>query len=468
MLKAAIKAFGIPDLRKRILFTFGVLVVFRIIAHVPIAGISSSVKTTLQSFLSGDPGSAPAGSTPGVGGVLGFLDIFSGGSLSNFSIAATGVYPYVTASIIMQLLQPIIPSLQRLSQEGQRGREVINRWTHIITVPIAALTAYGDIQLLKNQNILTDTNATTGATTYDASKFSLFGAHADPLLTLAAVLAMTAGTILLVWMGELITEYGIGSGVSVVIFGGIVAGLPQRFAQAGKSGVGQNIISIIIVLIVLLIAVVGIVLIQEGQRKIPVNFPQRMQGNKRYGGQSTHIPLKVNSAGMIPLIFASSIIIFPATVAGFFIRPAGADGKVDAVSTVATWFVTNLGTGSGLYQLLYFVMVLGFTYFYTIVLFNQQNIAQSLRERGGFIPGYRPGNPTEQFLQKVLVRITLIGAIFLGVIAILPFLLGLIIQTQVTTFLNSTSLLIVVGVAIDTMKQLEAQLVMREYQGILS
>ncbi len=458
MLKAVIKAFGIPDLRKRILFTFGVLVIFRIIAHVPIAGISQDVKNTLQKFISGDPGSAPVGSTPGVGGVLGFLDIFSGGSLSNFSIAATGVYPYVTASIIMQLLQPIIPALSRLSQEGQRGREVVNRWTHIITVPIAALTAYGDLQLLKSQQVL------TGA---DAQKFSLFGAGANPLLTLAAVAAMTAGTVLLVWLGELITEYGIGSGVSVIIFGGIVAGLPQRFAQAGKSGVGQNIISIIIILIVLLLAVVGIVLIQEGQRKIPVNFPQRMQGNKRYGGQSTHIPLKVNSAGMIPLIFASSIIIFPATVAGFFIRPTGADGKPDLVTSIATWVVTNLGTGSGLYQLLYFAMVLGFTYFYTIVLFNQQNIAQSLRERGGFIPGYRPGNPTEQFLQKVLVRITLIGAIFLGVIAILPFLLGLIVQTQVSTFLNSTSLLIVVGVAVDTMKQLEAQLVMREYQGIL-
>ena len=458
MLKSVVKAFGIPDLRKRILFTLGMLVIARVISHIPISGISDGVRKTLQAFLSGDPGSAPAGSTPGVGGVLGFLDIFSGGSLSTMSIAATGVYPYVTASIIMQLLQPIIPSLQRLQQEGQRGREVINRYTHIITVPIAALTSYGQLQLLKSQQVLTGT---------EAAKFSLFGAGSNPPLTIAAVVAMTTGTILLVWLGELITEYGIGSGVSVIIFGGIVAGIPQRFAQAGKTGVGQNIISIIIVLIVLLLAVIGIVLIQEGQRKIPVNFPQRMQGNRRYAGQSTHIPLKVNSAGMIPLIFASSIIIFPATVAGFFIRPAGADGKLDAVSTVATWVVTNLGTGSGLYQLLYFAMVLGFTYFYTIVLFNQQNIAGSLRERGGFIPGYRPGNPTEQFLQKVLVRITLIGAIFLGVIAILPFLMGLVVQTQVTTFLNSTSLLIVVGVAVDTMKQLEAQLVMREYQGIL-
>ncbi|HEX2915053.1 MAG TPA: preprotein translocase subunit SecY [Chloroflexia bacterium] len=456
MLKAVIKAFGIPDLRRRILFTLGVLVIFRFIAHVPVAGIGQGVRDALQGFLSGDPTQAPAGSTPGVGGVLGFLDIFSGGSLSNFSIAAAGVYPYVTASIIIQLLTPIIPAFERMQKEGQRGRERLNRYTHIITVPIAALTAYGHLVLLKSQGILTSSNG--------GDRFSLFGAGSDPLLTIAAVTAMTAGTVVLVWLGELITEYGIGSGVSIIIFGGIVSGFPQRVAQAGKSGIGQNLVSIAIVIIVGLAAVVGIVLVQEGQRKIPVRFPRQMQGNKVYGGQQTHIPLKVNSAGMIPLIFASSIIIFPATVAGFFIRPSNPD---DWVSKAATWVVTNFGTGSGLYQILYFAMVLGFTYFYTMVLFNQQNITESLRDRGGFIPGFRPGKPTNDYLMKVLVRITLIGAIFLGVIAILPFLLGLIVQAQVQTFLNSTSILIVVGVAVDTMKQLEAQLVMREYQGIL-
>lgn len=456
MLQAVIRAFRIPDLRRRLLFVLGVLVIFRIIAHVPVAGISTEVTSRLKDFISGNPANSPTGSTPGVGGVLGFLDIFSGGSLSNFSIAATGVYPYVTASIIIQLLTPIIPAFEQLQKEGQRGRETLNRYTHILTVPIAALTAYGQIVLLKSQGIITGT---------DATKFSLFGEGADPLLTIAAVVSMTTGTILLVWLGELITEYGIGSGVSIIIFGGIVSGLPQRFVQAGQSGLGQNIISIIITLLVVLLAVIGIVLIQEGQRKIPVRFPRQMQGNRVYGGQQTHIPLKVNSAGMIPLIFASSIIIFPATVAGFFIRPGSVN---DPVSTVATWIVANFGTGSGLYQILYFFMVLGFTYFYTLVLFNQQNIPESLRDRGGFIPGFRPGRPTNEYLMKVLVRITLLGAIFLGVIAILPFLLGLIIQTQVTTFLNSTSLLIVVGVAVDTMKQLEAQLVMREYQGILT
>jgi len=396
------------------------------------------------------------GSTPtqGIGGVLGFLDIFSGGSLSNFSIAATGVYPYITASIIIQLLGPIIPALERLGKEGERGQQIKNRWTHIITVPIAALTSYGQIVLLKSQNVI------QGA---EKQRFSFFGPGSDPVLTTAVVLSMTCGTLLLVWIGELITEKGIGNGVSVIIFGGIVAGLPGRILQAGNSSVGQNIISIAIVILVGLLAIVGIIMVQEGQRKIPVKFPRQMQGNKVYGGQSTHVPLKVNSAGMIPLIFASSIIIFPTTVAGFFVRP----GSNDWVSQAANWVVLNFGPASILYQVLYFAMVAGFTYFYTIVLFNQQNITDNLRERGGFIPGFRPGKPTTDYLLKVLNKITLIGAIFLGLIAIMPFLIGVLVQSQVSTFLSSTSLLIVVGVAVDTMKQLEAQLVMREYQGIL-
>ncbi|MEI6046642.1 MAG: preprotein translocase subunit SecY [Chloroflexota bacterium] len=452
MLEAVIKAFKIPDLRAKLLFTFGMLVIFRIVAHVPIPGIGSDVKANLANLISGN--NAPAGSSQGIGGVLGFLDIFSGGSLSNFSIAATGVYPYITASIIMQLLQPIIPSLERLAKEGERGRQIVNKWTHVITVPIAALTSYGQIVLLKSQNVI-------GAT--DRPKFSFFGAGADPILTLAVVLAMTCGTLFLVWLGELITEKGIGNGVSIIIFGGIVAGLPQRILQAGKTSLTQNIISVAIVIIIGLVSIVGIIMVQEGQRKIPVKFPRQVQGNKVYGGQSTHIPLKVNSAGMIPLIFASSIIIFPTTVAGFFVTP----GSESWVSQAANWVVLNFGPSSILYQVLYFAMVVGFTYFYTIVLFNQQNITDNLRERGGFIPGFRPGKPTTDYLMKVLNKITLIGAIFLGLIAILPFLIGVLVQTQVSTFLSATSLLIVVGVAVDTMKQLEAQLVMREYQGIL-
>jgi preprotein translocase subunit SecY len=354
----------------------------------------------------------------------------------------------------MQLLQPIIPALERLAKEGERGRTVINKWTHVITVPIAALTAYGQIVLLKSQNVIQGD---------EKQWFSLFGTNSRPLLTIAVVAAMTCGTLLLVWIGELITEKGIGNGVSIVIFGGIVAGLPQRILQAGKTSISQNIISIAIVILIGLLAIVGIVLVQEGQRKIPVKFPRQVQGNRVYGGQSTHIPLKVNSAGMIPLIFASSIIIFPTTVAGFFVRP----GSDDWVSQAANWIVLNFGPSSILYQVLYFAMVVGFTYFYTIVLFNQQNITDNLRERGGFIPGFRPGKPTTDYLLRVLNKITLIGAIFLGVIAVMPFLIGVLVQTQVSTFLSSTSLLIVVGVAVDTMKQLEAQLVMREYQGIL-
>jgi preprotein translocase subunit SecY len=453
MLKAVIKAFSIPDLRRRIFFTIGILVLFRIVAHVPLPGISSEIKTRLTNLISGV--NAPEGSSQGIGSVLGFLNIFSGGSLSNFSIAATGVYPYITATIIVQLLTPIIPALERLQKEGERGRAVLNRWQHIITVPIAMVTAYGQIVLLKSQNVITGT---------DAQKLSLFGPGADFGLTVTVVMAMTAGTILLVWMGELITEFGIGQGVSIIIFGGIVSNLPQTIIQTSQTQVAQSVISILIIVVVALLAIVGIILVQEGQRKIPVKFPRQMQGNRVYGGQSTYIPLKVNSAGMIPLIFASSIIIFPTTVAGFFVRPNNPD---DWVSQAASWVVVNFGPSSILYQAVYFAMVVGFTYFYTLVLFNQQNITESLQDRGGFIPGFRPGRPTNDYLMKVLNRITLLGALFLGTIAVLPFLLGAIVGSQVNTFLSSTSLLIVVGVAVDTMKQLEAQLTMREYQGIL-
>jgi preprotein translocase subunit SecY len=454
MFNAVLKAFRIPDLRRRIFFTIGILVIFRFIAHVPIPGISEEIKNNLSQLLRNDPNNQLPGSSQGIGSVLGFLDIFSGGSLSNFSIAATGVYPFITAQIIMQLLQPIIPALERLQKEGERGRQRINRITHIITVPIAALTAYGQIVLLKSQGVI------TGA---DAQRLSLWGEGANTLLTLAVVGAMTAGTMLLVWMGELITEFGIGNGVSIIIFGGIAAGIPNIIARALQSTIQGSIVSIMILVIVGLIAVVGIILVQEGQRKIPVRFPRQTQGAKVYGGQTSFIPLKVNSAGMIPLIFASSIIIFPTTVAGFFVRP----GSNDWLSNAANWVVVNFGPSSILYQLLFFGMVVGFTYFYSIVLFNQQNITESLRERGGFIPGFRPGKPTNEYLLKTLYRITLIGALFLGIIAVLPYLLGLIVGAQVSTFLNSTSLLILVGVAVDTMKQLEAQLTLREYQGIM-
>jgi len=453
MWKAVQKAFTIPDLRRKIFFTLGMLVAFRFIAHVPLPGISDEIKNRLGGLISGV--GAPDGSSQGIGSVLGFLNIFSGGSLSNFSIAAAGVYPYITSTIIMQLLTPIIPALERLSKEGERGRQTINRWQHIITVPIAAVTGYGQIVLLKSQNVITGT---------DARKLSLFGTGSDLGLTLTVILSMTAGTMLLVWLGELITEFGIGQGVSVIIFGGIVSNLPATLTRTGQTSVGQNPISIGIVILIALIAIVGIILVQEGQRKIPVKFPRQTQGNKVYGGQSTFIPLKVNSAGMIPLIFASSIIIFPTTVAGFFVRPNAPD---DWVSVAANWVVINFGPSSILYQLVYFGMVVGFTYFYTLVLFNQQNITENLRDRGGFIPGFRPGRPTNDYLMKVLNRITLLGALFLGTVAVLPFLLGVLVQSQVSTFLSSTSLLIVVGVAVDTMKQLEAQLTMREYQGIL-
>ena len=409
MLQAVFNAFKIPDLRRKILFTLAMLIVFRIVAHIPVPGVD---RAALADLLANNQ-------------LLGMLNLFSGSALSQFSIAAMGVYPYITASIIMQLLQPIIPRLEELSREGEQGRNQINRYTHWLTVPLALLQAFGQCQLMKSQGVL--------------ANFGLFD-PATALRSLSILLSMTAGTIFLVWIGELITENGIGQGVSIIIFGGIVANLPTSIGQlfAGES-VGQNIAGIGAFLVLGLITIVGIVLINEGQRRIQVNYARRVRGNRMYGGQTTHIPLKVNSAGMIPLIFAVSIMVFPGYIANLFTASDRA-WLQGAASFMARVFDAN----SFQYQVIYFLMVVGFTYFYTVVIFQQQNIAENLQKNGGFIPGIRPGAPTSLFLNRVLTRITLVGALFLG-----------------------TSLLIVVGVAIDTMRQLEAQLLMRHYEGFI-
>ena len=451
MLKAVVSAFRIPDLRRRILFTLAILVIFRIISHVPLPGITSTTLDKINTLLS-DTGKG----SNGVGSVLGFLDIFSGGSIRQFSIATTGVYPYITAQIIIQLLIPVVGRLTELSKEGERGRLVINRLTHYLTVPIAVLTGYGQITLLKSQGAI------------NANQYRLFGADvtgSETLTTLAALVAIAAATMILVWMGELITEFGIGNGVSIIIFGGIVAGLPGGVIQLRNTSLGQNIFIAVVLVILVLVAIVGIVLIQEGQRRIQVRYPRQQRGNRVYGGQDTYIPLKVNSAGMIPLIFASSILIFPSTIANFFIR---SNDSSDIVSSIARFVVIYLGPSSLGFIILDFLLVVGFTYFYSLVLFNQQNITETLRDRGGFVPGMRPGKPTNDYLQRVLTRITLLGALFLGTVSVAPYLIGFIVGVQVTLYLQASSLLIVVGVAVDTMKQLEAQLVMRQYKGFLS
>ena len=435
MLQAIRNAFKLPDLRRRILFTFGILVIYRLAAHIPVPNVD--LEALRQVFESNQ--------------LLGMLDMFSGGAMSSFSVMAMGVYPYITASIIMQLLVPIIPQLEEIAKEGEAGRDKINRYTHWLMMPLAALQAYGQAMLLSRGQVPVLTN------------FG-FGSPENILPTVSTLLTLTAGTVIAVWMGELITEQGIGNGVSIIIFGGIVARVPQRVGQliVGETGLS----ALIVFLIITAITVLVIVFIQEGQRRIPVQYGKRvlaMRGNRLRvaGGQSTYIPLRVNSAGMIPLIFAQSILIFPGVIASYFVY-----SKSEFVGQIATVINQVFSPGSNIYWILYFFMVVGFTYFYTDVIFRQQNLAENLQKQGGFIPGIRPGKRTADYLNSVLQRITLVGAVFLGSVAILPWLLRDITETQ-TMLITSTGLLIVVGVVLDTMKQLEAQLLMRHYEGFI-
>jgi preprotein translocase subunit SecY len=430
MLQALLNAFRIPDLRQKLLFTLGLLVVFRFIAHVPMPGVNLAALERLfdeNQF-------------------IGFLDLFSGGALASFSIAAMGVYPYITASIIMQLLVPVVPRLTDISKEGESGRNKINQMTHWLTVPLALAQAYGTPQLL---------NATSSEPI-----ISNFGFSINPLGTISIMITMTAGTLLLIWIGELISQYGVGNGISMIIFGGIVARLPAQIAQAFAGGTG--LMAVVIFALLAIVTIAAIVFIYEGQRRIPVQVAKRIRGSRMVGGQTTHIPLKVNSAGMIPLIFAQSILIFPGTVAGYFLGVENEWGRWFAEG-VYNFF--NLQSSWG-YWILYFWLVVAFTFFYTLVIFQQQNIAENLQKQGGFIPGIRPGRPTAEYLYKVLMRITLVGALFLGVVAVLPFLVRTVTGVQ-TLSLEATAMLIVVGVGLDTMRQLEAQLLMRHYRGFI-
>ena len=433
MIDAAINSFRIPDLRQKILFTAAMLVVFRFISHVPVPGVDTEA---LKSLFESNQ-------------LIGMLDLFSGGAMSKFSIAAMGVYPYITAQIIVQLMVPIIPRLQEMANEGESGRNKINQWTHYLTVPLAFLQAFGTVQFINSTSptpIIRD-----------------FGFDKDPMSTLALLSSMTAGTLLLIWIGELITQSGIGNGISILIFAGIVAALPVATWQglAGGTDVGR-LAQLAFFIVLSLATIYAIVYVYEGQRRIPVQYARRIRGNRWYGGGTTHIPLRVNSAGMIPLIFASSIMIFPGTVASYFVN-----SQVEWVAQLAKFVYDLFYLGSSwVYWLLYFMLVVGFTFFYALVIFEQQQIAENLQKNGGFIPGIRPGRPTQEYLYKVLVRITWAGAIFLGLVAVLPFIARSITQIQALT-LSSTGLLIVVGVVLDTIKQLEAQLLMRHYQGFI-
>lgn len=431
MLRAALNAFNVPDLRRKILFTLGLLVVFRIAATVPVPNVDHAALTSVLNS----------------NNLLQMLNLFSGGSLQNFSIVAMGVYPYITSSIVMQLLVPIIPRMEELSKEGEYGRNKINQYTRILTVPLALVQGYGQMLALNNFS--------------NVKVFSNFGLLSGPTFfpTITVLVSLTAGTILAMWLGELITENGVGNGISLIIFAGIVARLPTLLGQQISAG---NVVFLIVMAVIAMGVIFAVVFMSEGQRRIPVQYAKRIRGNRMYQGQSTHIPLRVNSAGMIPLIFAASIIILPGTVATYFFA-----ASQSWLRNAAHWIYNNISSTGWEYWFIYFILVVGFTYFYTAVTFQQQNLPETLQKNGGFIPGHRPGKMTERYLNQVLTRITLAGALFLAVIAVLPFFISKATNINTFTF-SSTAVLIVVGVAIDTMKQLEAQLMMRQYEGFIN
>ncbi|MBN8591905.1 MAG: preprotein translocase subunit SecY [Anaerolineae bacterium] len=440
MLEALRNAWRLPDVRNKLLITAFILLVYQFGAHVPVIGVD---RTALEALLTGQ-----------AGGLVGTLNLLSGGAVRNFSVLAMGVYPYITASIILQLLIPLVPQLEAMQKEPG-GQEKIQRYTFFLAIPLAILQAVGQVQIfgtLGGQPIIP-------------------GFGTDLLLTLSVIATMTAGTMFAIWLGELITEQGIGNGLSIIIFSGIVAQAPTSLAQLVTNS-ANPVYNIVMFVVITLISLFVIVLIYEGVRRIPVQYGKRVRGRKQYGGGSTHIPLKVNAVGMIPLIFAQSIITFPAIIVNLF--PEG---------PVRTQITQTFGNHQGLaYWLTYFVLVVGFTYVYTDIMVAQQNLSETLQRNGGFIPGIRPGKRTQEYVQRVTRRITFVGALFLGVIAIVPgvvdFINRLLFPLEATSATSSATnaalviggsgLIIVVGVVIDTLRQIEAQLVMRNYDGFMN
>ncbi len=417
MLDAFRSALKIGELRQKLIFTLMMFLVFRIGAHIPVPGINLAI---IEELISG-------------GQLLGFFDVISGGAFRNFSIFAMSITPYINASIIMQLLTVVVPQLEALAKEGVEGRKKITEYTRYLTVVLGFVQAIG-------------------------ISFGLRRALVDPSLPgiLLIALTLTAGTAFLMWLGEQITEKGIGNGISLIIFAGIVSSLPGgiyalfTYVAAGT----LNPIAVIILLIVAVAAIVGVVAIHEGQRRIPVQYAKRVVGRKVYGGQSTHLPIKVNSAGVIPVIFAMSIMMFPGTIASWF-----------PDNGFAQWVTRVFDFTSIPYMIFYALLIIFFTFFYSSITFNPIDVADNMKKYGGFIPGLRPGRPTAEYIQRIMNRITLAGAIFLAGIAIMPTILIVLIDLPI--FFGGTALLIVVGVALETMKQMEAQLLMRHYEGFM-
>ncbi|MDD3487111.1 MAG: preprotein translocase subunit SecY [Candidatus Moranbacteria bacterium] len=422
MIEKILQVWKVKELRSKILFVLGILVVFRLAANIPVPGVNVN---ELRQFFENNQ-------------FFGLLNLFSGGGLRNISIVMLGVGPYITASIIMQLLTMIVPQLEQIyKEEGEAGRQKFNMWTRWLTVPLAALQTFGMTKLFQSQGIFT----------------SLSGFQ---LLTI--IITATAGTIFLMWLGELITEKNIGNGVSIIIFAGIVAGLPTSLTQLFAVWDSSKLFTYVFYLAFAIAVIAAVVFVTEGQRNIPVSYAKRVRGNRVYGGTSTHLPLRVNQAGVIPIIFAMSIMLFPGMIANFFVNASN-----ETVANIAL-SVSNVFKNQVFYGSLYFILVVLFTYFYTAVTFDPHQIAENLQKQGGYVPGIRPGQNTMEYLSRVLNRITLAGAIFLGAIAVLPFVVQGLTNIQSLT-IGGTGLLIVVAVVIEIMKQVESQMIMRDYEG---
>lgn len=412
----------VPEIRNKILFILFVLVVFRLAANIPVPGVNLE---ELKKFFDSNQ-------------IFGLLNLFSGGGLKNISIMMLGVGPYITASIIMQLMTMIFPSLEQIyKEEGEAGRQKFNMWTRWLTVPLSVMQVFAMLSLFKSQNILSDLSG---------------------LDYLVIVSTATAGTIFLMWLGELITEKGLGNGVSLIIFAGIVSSLPTAISQILATWDPTMLFSYLGFVLIALVTVAAVIFITEGQRNIPVSFAKRLRGGNLAGGGTSNLPLKVNQAGVIPIIFAMSIMIFPGMMANFLARSSN--------QLVADWAgkVADIFSNQAFYGASYFVLVVIFTFFYTAVTFDPKNVAEGLQRQGGFVPGIRPGAPTMEYLNKIVNRITLFGAIFLGLVAVLPFIVqGFFSGVGNSLTIGGTGILIVVSVVIETIKQVEAQLVMRSY-----
>ena len=426
MFESILNAFRAPDIRRRILFVLGILIVYRLLASVPLPGVD---REQLAQFFENNT-------------AFGILDLFAGGGLSQLSIVGLTMNPYINASIIMQLMQGVIPSLQALSREGEYGRQRLNQYTRYLTVPMAFLQAFGILSAL------------------NASGIIIGGFGLGNAMSWVQMITMVAGAVVLMWLGELITEKGIGNGISFIIFAGIVSQAPGAVGSLLAGNLPLRDIVLFAVLAVVAVAV--IIYIQEGQRRIPIQYASRVRGRRMYQGGQTFLPLRVNLAGVIPIIFAISILQFPAQLALYF-----SYSTVEGVKNVATAIAGFLSSTTPQYAIMYFLLTVGFTYFYTAFTFKPDETAEQLRKNGGFIPGIRPGRPTQDYLARVVSRITIAGALFLATVAVGPVVAGVLDPALSGVALGGTGLLIVVSVVVETMKQIEAQLMMRNYEGFI-